>query len=305
MNQETNESFLNLVFEEIVSIARGRCALTDDYISSHENTLHQKVLEALLLLNQDIELYKVEVREAIESEYKIKILEEKNRQLKQFNYAVSHDLKEPLRTISSFSSLVLRSNRQNLDESGKEYLNYVVDASKRMWNLVTGLLNYSEIGKERILSNVDIKMLVDNICLDLSAQLKDKHINFQIGSLPTIQGFALELRQLFQNLISNAIKFSPPDQLQMIKISYERVVDGHQFSVEDNGIGIEKNQHANIFDIFVRLNGNEEFQGSGIGLALCHRIVTMHNGNIWVESEPGKGSKFSFIISDKLADFQS
>lgn len=302
MNTEDNNIFLASIFDHILSIAKGKCTLTDEFIFSHKNEHQRRVLEGLLFLHQDIELYKVELREAMETEYKLKILEEKNKQLEQFNYAASHDLKEPLRTISSFSDLVLKSNQDNLDKRGKEYLNYVIAASGRMSNLITGLMNYTKVGKEGILSEVDVQILVDNICLDLSVQISEQRATFQIAPLPTIMGFGVELRQLFQNLISNALKFSKSGTQQIIKINYQKVEGGHQFSVKDNGIGISKDQHENIFEIFRRLNEQDEFEGSGIGLALCHRIVTMHRGKIWVESEPGKGSKFSFTIADDMKD---
>jgi len=301
MYKEANDIFLDSVFEHILSIAKGKCSLTDELIFSEENELHQKVLEGLMFLHQDIELYKLETRKAIETEYQLKILEEKNKQLEQFNYAASHDLKEPLRTISNFSSLVVRSNKDNLNKEGKEYLNYIIDASKRMWNLINGLSKYTKVGSERVLSQVNVRTLIDAVCIDLNAQIKDREVHFEIESLPTIHGFQLELRQLFQNLISNALKFSKPYQLLTINIKYQKVESGHQFSIKDNGIGIEKEQYKTIFEIFKRLNHKDEYEGTGVGLALCHRIVGMHYGKIWVESEPNQGSTFHFIISDDLA----
>jgi|GEM_PF-2236356 len=300
MIKQENSIFLNSVFDHILSIANGQCTLTDEYIFSQENDLHQKVLEGLLSLHQDLELYKLELRDAIETEYKLKVLEEKNKQLEQFRFAASHDLKEPLRTICSFSSLILKSNSHNLDASGKEYLNFVLDGSQRMWGLINGLSKYTEIGKDQTTSEVDIKKLVNNTCQDLSVQITERKVQFDIGLLPTIIGYKIELRQLFQNLIINAIKFCKPDQNLLIKIKHQKSENGHLFSIEDNGIGIDTNHLQLVFKIFKRLNRREEFEGNGIGLALCQRIVAMHYGNIWVESEKGKGSKFLFTISDKI-----
>lgn len=301
MTKVPNDVFLNSVFEHILSIAKGKCSLTDEYIFSQEDELHQKVLEGLLFLHQDIELYKVEMRAAIETEYKLKVLEEKNKQLEQFNYAASHDLKEPIRTISSFSSLVLRSNKDNLNAEGKEYLDHILKATKRMWNLITGLSDYTKIGNERTLSEVNMETLVLDVCLDLNAQINEKNVHFEIASLPTIKGFKVELRQLFQNLISNALKFSKPEQQLNIKINYQKVENAHQFSIEDNGIGIDKHQHSSIFKIFKRINHKNEYEGTGVGLALCHRIVGMHYGQIWVESALNHGSTFHFTIADQIS----
>lgn len=300
MTKEKNNDFLNSIFDHIISIAKGKCTISDEYIYSHESESEQKVLEGLLFLHQDLELYKVELRDAMETEYKLKMLEEKNKQLEQFNYAASHDLKEPLRTISSFSSLILRTNKDNLNESGKEYLNYVVDASHRMWDLINGLSNYTQIGRKQKIEEVNVGNLVDNICVDLAAQIKERKVDFQISELPNISGYGLELRRLFQNLISNALKFNREGIPQIIKIQYERIEEGHLFSIEDNGIGIAEHHYDKIFEIFKRLNHKEEFEGTGVGLALCRRIVLMHYGRIWVESELGEGTKFLFIISDKI-----
>lgn len=300
MSKDEQSIFLNSVLNHILNISKGNCTLTSDFIYSHKNETHREILEGLLFLHEDLELYKIELREAMEKEYKIKILEEKNKQLEQFNYAASHDLKEPLRTISSFSGLALRSNKDNLDEEGKEYLQYVIEASKRMWNLITGLSNYTEVGSKRTLSMVDIRKLVDNVCLDLSAQIKEKNVRFEIDDMPTIMVFEIELRQLFQNLISNALKFNKLNQGLLIKIEYQKLEGVHQFLVQDNGIGISPHQHNTIFEIFKRLNRKDEYEGTGIGLALCQRIVAMHYGKIWVESELGKGSKFLFTIAENV-----
>ena len=169
-----------------------------------------------------------------------------------------------------------------------------------MSNLVTGLLNYAEVGKKRKLSKIDITKLVNDICLDLSVQIKEKQARIQIGISPNIQGFEVELRQLFQNLISNALKFTSPNKPQIIKIGYKKLETEHQFSIEDNGIGIAEEQHSKIFEIFKRLNRRDAYEGTGIGLALCQRIVDMHGGKIWLESDFGKGSTFYFTISDSL-----
>ncbi len=302
MKESNDDHFLKTVFDQILSISKGKCTLTDEVIFSNKNELHRSILEGLLFLHQDLELYKIELREAMEMEYKLKILEEKNSQLEQFKFAASHDLKEPIRTITSFSSLILQSNKDNLNKQGKEYLDFVISASTRMWALLTGLLNYTEVGMERTLSNVNIKELVATICQDLYAQIQEKKVDIQIQNLPIIEGYGLELRQLFQNLISNALKFSKNDNFQTIKIAYHKVDGAHQFSIEDNGIGIKKEYQSSIFEIFRRLNRKDEYEGTGIGLAMCQRIVAMHYGRIWVESAEGKGSKFFFTIANKILE---
>ncbi len=300
MTSPNNNAFLNTVFEHILGIAKGQCSINDDYIFSYNDANERRILEGLLYLHQDLELYKIELRRAIEAEYKVKALEGKNKQLKQFNSAASHDLREPLRSIFSFSSLVLKDNQDILNEKDKTYLKYVIDASHRMSNLITGLMKYTTIDQFKNTSEIDTKFLVENICLDLNELIKSKQASLHIGELPTINCYGLQIRQLFQNLIANALKFSQKEVNPIIKIDYIKIPNKHQFSIEDNGIGIKTKFFEAVFEIFRRLHPGHEYEGSGIGLALCQKIVEMHEGEIWVESEYNQGSKFYFTLSDTL-----
>jgi len=296
----SNDVFLKELFEHILKISKGICDITEEEINCDKSEIHQQLLEGLLYLHQDLELYKVELRAAMENEYKLKMLKEQNEQLEQFNHATSHDLREPIRSISSFSSLLLKSNSDNLTANGKDYLRYIMNASQRMWHLTADLLSYTEVGQKRKISEVAVQPMLETICTDLSALLQHSVCKIEFDGLPTIHAFKYELGQLFQNLISNAIKFSKPDSSQQIEIKYTKLPGFHQFSVSDQGIGIPEDQQEKIFEIFKRLHRKEAYEGTGLGLALCKRAVAMHYGEIWVKSKVNKGSTFFFTISDEL-----
>ena len=304
MSNHNSDFFLKSLFEHILSISNGECHITEELIEKSKNPYEISVYEGLQMLHEDLELYKEELRSNLEAEYKLKILEEKNQQLEQFNYAASHDLKEPLRTISSFSTLVLRRNKDKLDEKGQEYLQYVIDSSHRMWNLVTGLLSYTALGKERNLTTVNCNELVDGICMDLTATIKDKAAIINYNDLPTLQGHVIEMRQLFQNLISNALKFAHLERPLIISISCQNSNGCYNFVVKDNGIGISEKNLESIFEIFKRIHSRSEYDGTGIGLALCKKIVQLHGGEIGVRSILNEGSEFYFTLPSSNEIFQ-
>ncbi|WP_342646680.1 ATP-binding protein [Mucilaginibacter sp. CSA2-8R] len=227
----------------------------------------------------------------------LKELQLKNKELEQFVYIASHDLQEPLLTVSSFVELFKEEYGHLFDGDGQLYMEYINQATSRMRNLIKDLLDYSHIGRENGIRKVDVNGLLANIVSDLDQRIAVTGAQIIYGQMPSVTAYATELRQLFQNLIINALKFYRKDVPPVIEISAEPFKKGWRFNVSDNGIGIEPQHEEKIFLIFQRLHNREEFSGNGIGLANCKKIAVMHNGDISVKSVPGKGSVFSFTIA--------
>ncbi len=223
-------------------------------------------------------------------------LETKNRELEQFAYVASHDLQEPLRTTSSFVDLFKKKYIGKLDEEADTMLNYIVQSSDRMKVLIKDLLDYSRIGRKTDIQPVDCNIILKEVLADLNKNIQETKTEIKTGKLPLINGYPTELKLIFQNLITNAIKFRKKDIAPIINIFAEKKGGYWQFSVEDNGIGIEEKHKDRIFVIFQRLHNRTEYDGSGIGLAHCKKIAELHGGKIWVESKPGEGSTFHFTI---------
>lgn len=236
-------------------------------------------------------------KEAEQQKIRAKQLEIKNKDLEQFAYVASHDLQEPLRTVIGFAKLLERNYAEQLDKNANEYLEFISEAALRMSALIKGLLEYSRIGINRELGWVDCQALLQQSLRDLQAQIDKSGARIKVGKLPQqLKGYSIELRVLFQNLISNAIKFRRKDVVPKIKITAKEEEKAWVFSVKDNGIGIEAEHQEKIFAIFQRLHGRREYEGTGIGLAHCQKIVDLHGGKIWLESEFNKGSCFYFTI---------
>ncbi len=231
-----------------------------------------------------------------EIENQNKKLKIQNKELEQFNYVISHDLQEPLRTLLSFSSLIQEEFKGQLNETADIYLKYIFESSTRMQELVNGLLGYARIGKEKELTLIDCNLVVKQTLVDLAFLIKENNVKINIGKLPKVYGYSVEFRLLFQNLISNAIKFKKNEVNPVVTISAIEDVNKWIFSIEDNGIGIDEKNNEKIFIIFKRLHNRDEYEGTGIGLSNCKKIVDLHGGNIWVDSELGKGSVFNFSI---------
>ncbi|MET0637881.1 MAG: PAS domain S-box protein [Chitinophagaceae bacterium] len=227
---------------------------------------------------------------------KNKELEHTNKELEHFAYIASHDLQEPLRTTSSFVKLLQQQYKGKMDEKADKYLHYIVDSSDRMKVLITDLLDYSRIGSKRELQLVDCNTMLNELMQDLGAVLKETGAKMCVDRLPVISGYKTEIKQLFQNLIVNAIKFRKKDTTPQVSIWAVKDHTHWTFVVRDNGIGIEKDHTDRIFVIFQRLHTRNEYEGSGIGLAHCKKIVDLHGGKIWVESIPGEGATFHFNI---------
>lgn len=227
----------------------------------------------------------------------VKELERANRDLEDFTSTVSHDLKTPLRYIQSYISLFIEDYADVLDETGRGYLERIKEAAERMNTLIEDLLKLSRVGRKFTkVEMVDMNKLLEEIKTELSVQIKEKGGEVVIGKLPTISTQRVWLKELFTNLIANGLKFNRSDKPK-VEVNCEKREKDYLFRVRDNGIGIEEKYLQNIFKLFEKLHSQSEYEGTGAGLAICKKIVEELGGNIWVESEPGKGSTFFFTIS--------
>jgi PAS domain S-box-containing protein len=225
-------------------------------------------------------------------------LEIRNKELEQFAYLASHDLQEPLRTVSNYVQLLEEDFIDKLNNDAREYLASIDGATKRMSMLVKALLDFSRLGRDKSLAKVDCNKLIQNVVADLQTSIRHANAVVEVAEMPELYIYETEVRQLFQNLISNAIKFQPPGNTPVVRINVRKQGSKRQFTVSDNGIGIAPVHYNRIFDIFQRLHTTDEYDGNGIGLANCKKIVELHDGEIWVESTPGQGSTFCFTINE-------
>lgn len=222
-----------------------------------------------------------------------------NEQLQQFAYIASHDLQEPLRTVVSYTQLLERRTKEKLNDSEKEFMKLIIEATKRMQNLIEDLLNYSKVSlQEKDYKTTDLNKILDTVLDNLLSSTETNQAQILIEKLPTLRVIRAQMIQLFQNLISNAIKYRKKDIHPIIKISCQKREDDWLFSVTDNGIGINKDYFEKIFLIFQRLHFRNEYAGTGIGLATCKKIIEIHHGQIWLESKEGEGTTFFFTLPD-------
>ena len=223
-------------------------------------------------------------------------LEESNERLEQFAYAASHDLQEPLRMVSSYLQLIDRRYGNEIDAEGQEFIEFAVDGAERMREMIDGLLEYSRVETAgQPLEPVDLERVLEDVLDDLTVQIEEEDATVTVEELPRVRGDAGQLRQVFQNLLSNAITYSG-DEPPQVHVSAEREGATWRVDVRDDGIGIDPAEANQVFEVFNRLHGREEYAGTGIGLALCERIVERHGGEIWVDSEPGEGATFSMTL---------
>jgi PAS domain S-box-containing protein len=220
-----------------------------------------------------------------------------NTELGQFAYVASHDLQEPLRMITGYLQLLERRYRDKLDAEASEFIGYAVEGAVRMKRLIEDLLALSRAGTQATnFRPLEARTLFETACSNLAVSIQETGAEVTAGSLPLIVADPVLLTQVFQNLIANAIKFRIKDHAPQIHVAAANTKEGYVFSVRDDGIGIEPRHLERIFGIFERLHSGDQYEGSGVGLAITRRILERHGGRIWVESKPGQGSTFLFLI---------
>ncbi len=274
--------------------------------------LETRVAERTTELSQANTLMRSEIDERRRAEEQVRLfadeLQRSNRELEQFASVASHDLQEPLRKIQAFGDRLQARFRNDLGDQGRDYIDRMLASAKRMRTLIDDLLEYSRVTtKAQPFGVVDLTQVVQEVTSDLETRLHQTGGHIEVSSLPTVRASPLQMRQLFQNLLGNALKFHRPDAPPLVRVSAkpmepEAVVEGSdaglrcQIVVEDNGIGFEPEYAERIFDLFQRLHGKDEYEGTGIGLAICRKIVDRHNGQITAQSSPGTGTRFVITL---------
>jgi len=301
-NVEANHD--RTVFEGLFRPTTGRIAPFETvYLKKDQTPIPVEVSVAPLEYGQDLYLFcvarDISERKAVEASLRnhAEELSRSNRELEQFAYISSHDLKEPLRMVTVYVQMLQNTLEGKLDAQTKAYLDFAVEGSRRMRDLINDLLAYSRVSKEfGAFTDVVTNELVDIALQNLKTSIEESGAKVEVDPLPPIQANSSQIVQLFQNILANAIKFRPPGSKPRIRISARESDDKWIFSVKDNGIGIS-NQYLNrIFVIFQRLHTSQKYPGTGIGLSICKKIVENHGGSIWAESELGKGSTFYFAL---------
>jgi ligand-binding sensor domain-containing protein/signal transduction histidine kinase len=255
----------------------------------------------LVLKNKEETIARIEAeiarKEADTANVKLTI---SNKEMEQFAYIASHDLKEPLRTTSSFIHLLQKKYQGKLDDEADKYIHFITESTERMKVLITDLLEFSKIGAEVQVSAINCNQVLSNVLTDLDTVIKETNAIINTQHLPTFNGYETEIKLLFQNLLTNAIKFRKKNMPPIISITTKENIDEWEFAITDNGIGINENYFDKIFKIFQRLHTKTQYDGSGIGLAHCSKIVALHQGKIWVTSTLHVGSTFYFTISKNV-----
>jgi signal transduction histidine kinase len=231
---------------------------------------------------------------------KINSLEVKNKELTHFAHVISHDLVEPINTIKGYIDLMFNIPSAVQEAKSQKYLQIISNSALRMKTLVTGLLEFSKLNQAQEWEKVSISELIRDVIEDLSTIIQKRDARIYVALMPEIVGSSIQLQGLFQNLITNSLKFQHPEVPPRIEIGHINEIDHWHFFVRDNGIGIDPKDQERVFLMFEKLHGKHKFNGAGIGLAHCHKIVNLHQGEIWVESELGKGTTFHFRIPKEL-----
>ena len=250
------------------------------------------------MVERSLELSSAELNEKnTQIERQREELSRSNTELEHFAYIASHDLQEPLRTVQSYLQLIRRRYAPKLDQDANEFIDFAVEGATRMRTLIEDLLTYARVSsKARPLEPVALGAALDDVVRALEVRIREKEATITSSALPEVMADQRQLAQLLQNLIANAVKFQKPGEKPVITVSAERRDGDWLVRVKDNGIGMAPEYKEKIFVIFQRLHGRDEYEGTGLGLAVCKKIVERHGGNIWVESEVGKGATFLFTL---------
>ncbi len=223
--------------------------------------------------------------------------------MERFAYVASHDLQEPLRMVSNYIQLLERRYKDIVDNDGREFIGYAVEGAKRMQSMIKDLLVFSRAGSRPLeLKKTSLESVAAQAIKNLQETVSEKGAVINTYNLPFVECDEMQMIQLFQNILDNALKFSKKGTTPVIEIKSEKKEGSYIISFRDNGIGIEKKYHDKIFVIFNRLHSRQEYPGSGIGLAVCKKIAEKHKGRITVDSEPGSGSVFSLILPENISD---
>ncbi len=295
---------------ELIALAEGKQVFeTEMKLNTAKGNLIHTMLRMAFPLHEiedgQVLVIIMNINETKKTQEQLKVLMENlqrsNEELERFAYVASHDLQEPLRMVASYTQLLERRYKGQLDERADKYIYYAVDGAKRMQNLINDLLDFSRIstrGDE--FTQTDTNEVVKNALKNLQARIDETGAQIKIGNLPLINADSSQIERLFLNLIGNALKFIKPDEKPLIEINAQKQKDKYLFSIKDNGIGIDEKFNEKVFIIFQRLHGAAQYKGTGIGLAICKRIVQRHEGEIWFESEENKGTTFFFTLKIKL-----
>lgn len=271
-----------------------------EVIARIENQLTiQRQRRAIAQQNQQLKVQNLRLEELNAELIKLNTkLEQSNQDLEQFAYIASHDLRSPLQTILGFTQILKQKYLDALDDKGKHYLDRIINGAYRMNKLITALLEYSRIGNKNLeFKPVDGNSIIDQVLESLQSEIEQSSAVILRDRLPTLHGNEVQIGQLFQNLIGNAIKYRHHHVKPQIKITVEQRINfEYLIGIHDNGIGIPSEDFQRIFQVFQRLEHSEEYSGTGIGLAVCQKIVDNHGGRIWVESEENQGTSFYFTL---------
>jgi light-regulated signal transduction histidine kinase (bacteriophytochrome) len=301
------KSYDNYIIETSIRTSNGITKRLETYgkIERHATGQPQKIIG----ITRDVTRLKAYEKNL---QQKIEELNRSNKELEEFAYIASHDLQEPLRKITAFSERLQERASNEIGSEGQLYLQRILAATQNMRLLIDNLLEFSRTSRNsQSFERVDLNVILKQVVSDLELKIEETHTIIKIASMPEITAIHSQMTQLFTNILANAIKFRKQTEAPLINVSCEKISNQekanhflanekqyYKISISDSGIGFEQEYAVKIFQIFQRLHGKAEYPGSGIGLAICKKIVENHNGIIYAESVPGKGSTFSFILPE-------
>ncbi|MBI5631244.1 MAG: hypothetical protein HY921_10225 [Elusimicrobia bacterium] len=275
--------------------------ILEDFVQ--EKARLESLQEATLNILDDFDVARKNVERAyLQLQAAAEELERSNTELEQFFYVASHDMQEPLRMVANYTELLARRHKDKLDPESEKFVAYIIDGATHMQELIKDLLLYARVGKNQIFGPTDCSAALRSALANLKIAIKESGGDSKVthGPMPHLTADFSQLVSLFQNLVSNAIKYRRKSVPAAIRIEAKRLRKEWEFSVSDNGIGIDMQYANRLFLPFQRLHTRLEYPGTGIGLAICKKIVAQHGGRIWIESEPGKGTTCRFTIADNL-----